>query len=437
MKYLFCTLAIYFIGCVIANDFVPNGETTYFYENFKDLKQWTVSKNPDFTGIWKLQANSLSSHDGRLSLEMRSKNAKHAISSSFEEPIYWKDGDLIIQYEVRLQNGLDCGGAYIKLLREKFDPIEFGNETPYSIMFGPDKCGSDNKVHVILQYPLASGKFEEKHLRTKPRASIDDRTHLYTLILSANGEFEVLIDGSSNKKGSLLRDMEPSITPARMISDPSDIKPKDWVDSPTMPDPDDEMPIDYPEEMIIDPDATMPEDWDVEEDGEWTAPSIPNPEFKGQWQPKHIPNPLYKGEWKAKQIENPEYIEVEFTSLGPFYGVGYELFTLNEGIAFNNIYIGKSRKDMEALISDFRIRQREENVPSEKELEQEFDIERKFKEEEDDDEIEIPENDEGQYEMRNMQTEEDFFQVNEIDQETRDRIHMEVDNEFSPIRDEL
>lgn len=32
--------------------------------------------------------------------------------------------------------------------------------------------------------------------------------------------------------------------------------------------------------------ALQPEDWDDEEDGEWTAPTIPNPEYKGPWKQK-------------------------------------------------------------------------------------------------------------------------------------------------------
>ena len=61
---------------------------------------------------------------------------------------------LVIQYEVKLQDGLDCGGAYIKLLKKEegkdFDPEQFSNQTPYVIMFGPDKCGTDNKVNIIM-----------------------------------------------------------------------------------------------------------------------------------------------------------------------------------------------------------------------------------------------------------------------------------------------
>lgn len=36
----------------------------------------------------------------------------------------------------------------------------------------------------------------------------------------------------------------------------------------------------------------QPEDWDDEEDGEWTAPTIANPEYKGPWMAK-VCNFLY------------------------------------------------------------------------------------------------------------------------------------------------
>jgi calnexin len=35
----------------------------------------------------------------------------------FAEPIVFKDEDLIVQYEIKLEDTLSCGGAYIKLLR--------------------------------------------------------------------------------------------------------------------------------------------------------------------------------------------------------------------------------------------------------------------------------------------------------------------------------
>ena len=38
----------------------------------------------------------------------------------------------------------------------------------------------------------------------------------------------------------------------------------------------------------------QPEDWDVEDDGAWEAPQIPNPKFQGEWKAKRISNPAYK-----------------------------------------------------------------------------------------------------------------------------------------------
>ena len=48
-----------------------------------------------------------------------SKAAHHAISALFDKPYDpVTEGGLVVQYEVKLQNGLECGGAYMKLLTE-------------------------------------------------------------------------------------------------------------------------------------------------------------------------------------------------------------------------------------------------------------------------------------------------------------------------------
>ena len=56
-----------------------------------------------------------------------------------------------------------------------------------------------------------------------------------------------------------------------MIDDSDDIKPEDWDAIP---------------ELIQDDEAQKPEDWDDEDDGEWEAPKVSNPDFKGKWAPK-------------------------------------------------------------------------------------------------------------------------------------------------------
>ena len=51
-----------------------------------------------------------------------------------------------------MQDGLECGGAYMKLLQnnDALHAEEFSNASPYIIMFGPDKCGTTNKVSIYF-----------------------------------------------------------------------------------------------------------------------------------------------------------------------------------------------------------------------------------------------------------------------------------------------
>ena len=96
--------------------------------------------------------------------------AHHGISAKFPKKIDNKGKTLVVQYEVKLQSkplftqnscriftddqcgkdSLVCGGAYMKLLQDnkKLHAEEFSNASPYVIMFGPDKCGTTNKVSV-------------------------------------------------------------------------------------------------------------------------------------------------------------------------------------------------------------------------------------------------------------------------------------------------
>jgi calnexin len=81
-------------------------------------------------------------------LAQQAKN--YAVSAKFPSVVEFGEDDFVVQYEVRLQEGLDCGGAYIKLLKDEadLDLKAIKDDTPYTIMFGPDKCGTTNKVHV-------------------------------------------------------------------------------------------------------------------------------------------------------------------------------------------------------------------------------------------------------------------------------------------------
>lgn len=52
-----------------------------------------------------------------------------------------------------MEEPLTCGGAYVKLFDAAVEGVkdgEFDNDTPYVIMFGPDRCGATNKVRSLL-----------------------------------------------------------------------------------------------------------------------------------------------------------------------------------------------------------------------------------------------------------------------------------------------
>lgn len=169
-----------------------------------------------------------------------SKAAHHAISTLFPEPIDPKDKPLVVQYEVKLQKGLECGGAYIKLLTEAeggeglrageeyTDKVSYcpettwcataDHQTPFTIMFGPDKCGTTNKVHFIFRHRNPkTGEWEEKHLKNPPSPKITKTTALYTLIVNPDQSFEILINDESVRKGSLLEDFDPAVNPPKEI----------------------------------------------------------------------------------------------------------------------------------------------------------------------------------------------------------------------------
>ncbi|CAG8803607.1 31997_t:CDS:2, partial [Racocetra persica] len=124
-----------------------------------------------------------------------------------------------------MKNGLECGGAYLKLLTESekgIQAVEFSDKTPYTIMFGPDKCGSTNKVHFIFRHKNPkTGVYEEKHLKSAPSATISKLSTLYGLVVRPNNTFEIRVNNESVKTGDLLNDFTPAVNPPKEIDDPN------------------------------------------------------------------------------------------------------------------------------------------------------------------------------------------------------------------------
>jgi len=286
-----------------------------------------------------------------------------------------KGKDLVLQYTVKHEQRIDCGGGYVKLLPGDVDQKNFNGDSKYNIMFGPDICGSSTKkVHVIFNY---DGK---NHLikKTIPAES-DEFTHLYTLIVHPDNTYEVQIDQKEVAKGSLKEDwdfLEP-----KEIKDPESKKPADWVDAKEIPDPEDKKPEGWDDipAQIPDPDAEKPDDWDDSLDGEWEAPQIPNPEYKGEWKAKKIPNPEYKGEWIHPLIPNPKYKDDDEIYLYEDNGaLGFEIWQVKSGTISDNLLVTDSVEEAKEHADATWAK----TTKSEKKHKEELDKEQREKEEE-------------------------------------------------------
>jgi len=241
---------------------------------------------------------------------------------------------LVIQYSVKHEQDIDCGGAYLKL--GAYDSEKFEGSSEYNIMFGPDICGSSTKkTHVIFNY---KGKNLDK--KKEVRAESDTLSHLYTLIVKPDNTYEVQIDMNKVDSGTLEEGwdfLEP-----QEIRDPDEKKPTDWVDEAEIDDPEDKKPEGHDDipAKIADPKATKPDDWDDESDGTWEAPQIDNADFKGVWKAKRIKNPAYKGVWEAKLIANPKYAaDDKLYSYPKFTTVGIDVWQVKAGTIFDNILV--------------------------------------------------------------------------------------------------
>ncbi|KAF7004744.1 hypothetical protein CFC21_019927 [Triticum aestivum] len=314
----------------------------FFQEKFEDgwESRWVKSewkKDENMAGEWNHTSGKWHGDAEDKGIQTSEDYRFYAISAEYPE-FSNKDKTLVLQFTVKHEQKLDCGGGYVKLLGGDVDQKKFGGDTPYSIMFGPDICGySTKKVHTILT------KDGKNHLIKKDvPCETDQLSHVYTLIIRPDATYSILIDNEEKQTGSIYEHWD--------ILPPKEIK---------------------------DPEAKKPEDWDDEEDGEWTAPTIPNPEYKGPWKQKKIKNPNYQGKWKAPMIANPDFKDDPYIyAFDSLKYIGIELWQVKSGTLFDNILI----TDDAALAKTFA----EETWAKHKEAEKAaFDAAEKKKEEED------------------------------------------------------
>jgi calreticulin len=321
----------------------------YFQEDFNDAdwnKRWVAShaKPAAERGAFAHTAGKWHGDAADKGIQTSEDARFYGISAKMAESFTNENKDLVLQFSVKWEQQIDCGGAYIKLMGDT-DQEKFGGDSPYQIMFGPDICGSSNrKTHAIFHYEPKNDNLLSKE---SIKVESDQLSHLYTMVVHPDNKYEVMIDEEVVSSGELEKNwdfLEP-----REIKDPSVSKPKDWVDAKKIADPEDVKPEGYDDiaEEIPDPSAEMPEDWDEEEDGEWEAPMIPNPEYKGPWKPKMIANPDYKGEWEHPMVPNPDFKEDPnlHVRCKDCSHVGFELWQVKSGTVFDDIIVTDSLEE--------------------------------------------------------------------------------------------
>jgi len=332
-----------------------------FKEDFNDdawTNRWTESsdwKPKGEMGTWKHTAGEWYGDEADKGIQTSVDARFYGISAPMSKTFVSGEKELVVQYSVKHEQNLDCGGAYIKLLPggDSFDKEKFGGDSPYGVMFGPDMCGSSNRrTHVILH---SDNKDDNLLIKKEVNCETDDLSHLYTLVVRPDNTFEVFIDQKSVRSGKLEDEFDFLVE--KEIKDPNESKPADWVDEKKIVDPEDVKPEGYDDipEEIEDPSAEKPDDWDDEDDGEWEAPTIDNPEYKGPWKPNMIENPDYKGKWEHPMIPNPDYKYDEnmykVCSEGCSH-VGFELWQVKTGTLFDDILVTDSLEEAEAYAKE-------------------------------------------------------------------------------------
>lgn len=335
---------------------VINHLPSFHAQGWKD--RWAVAsewKPASDLGEWVHTAGKWHADPEDKGIQTGTDARFYGISAKMSKPFNSSDGkDIVIQYSVKHEQDIDCGGAYIKLLPggDTFDSLKFGGDSPYGVMFGPDICGSSKRTHVILH---SDTKDDNLLINKDIPCEKDKFSHLYTLVVRPDNTFEVFVDNKSVRKGKL--EDEFNFLVDKEIKDPDQSKPADWVDAQKIPDPTDVKPEGYDNlsAEIPDPDAAKPEDWDDEDDGEWEPPMIDNPDYKGPWSPTMIDNPDYKGPWVHPVIANPDYSYDEKMHAVCANGcshVGFELWQVKAGTIFDDILITDSLEEAQKFAED-------------------------------------------------------------------------------------
>jgi len=362
----------------------------YFSETFDDdwEKRWVKSewkKSEGTDGKWALATGKWFKDEKEDKGIQTAEDSKFfGVSAAFDS--FSNEGkELIVQYQAKYEKDVECGGGYLKMGPKMEDGSKFGDPTVYNIMFGPDKCGYTKRTHLIFQY---KGKNVLKKADLDYKQEGEGTSHLYRLILKPDNTVRVEIDEEKIYEGNLKDDWE--VLKPKVIDDPEDKKPSDWVEDSMMDDPEGKKPDDWvTEKRIVDPEAKKPDDWDDDDDGEWEPPMKDNAAYKGDWSVKRISNPAYKGFWEAKKIDNPEYEDDNNVYKFDDFGfIGFDLWQVKGGTIFDNVIVCDDKTEADTFAAKWKALSEHEKEEKKKEEESKKTEEAKKDDDDDDDDAE-------------------------------------------------
>ncbi|XP_042526550.1 calreticulin-3 isoform X2 [Dipodomys spectabilis] len=298
--------------------------TVYFREEFLDgerwRNRWVQSTNDSNFGHFTVSSGKFYGHKEKDKGLQTTQNGRfYAISARFK-PFSSKGKTLVVQYTVKHEQKMDCGGGYVKIFPADLDQRNLNARSPYYVMFGPDICGFDIKtVHVILYFKNQYHS-NKKHIRCK----VDAFTHLYTLVLRPDLTYEVRIDGQAIESGSVeydwqltsLKNAEKAEAQARGPARARGATAQDW------------------EQHFLD--ASAPSDWNSELDGDWQAAMLQKPPYQDGLRAEGIDRDV----WLHKKMQSASYLLqqdlLEFENIG---AIGLELWQVRSGTIFDNFLI--------------------------------------------------------------------------------------------------
>ena len=141
-------------------------ETVHFVEKFEDgeayKQRWVEStfKSSAEQGAFKLSAGKWYGDAQADQGIQTSQDARfYGLSAKFAKPFSNEGQSLVIQFSVKHEQKIDCGGGYVKLFPSGLDQAGMHGDSPYFIMFGPDICGFSTKkvrCHNFIYFRVCS-----------------------------------------------------------------------------------------------------------------------------------------------------------------------------------------------------------------------------------------------------------------------------------------